>query len=320
MLVASGGAADIVGMSFPLGKGFGRGMRRMVGVLSFLAGLLPGLAVGLTLGLPGNPTLAANDASPEAAARAEIGRNLASHRAVYGLTIARHDQRNYRQGVSGALSLEFLNSCEGYVLNQRFLIEMAMEDGTQLTDMTLGSFESRDGKRFQFRMREQVDGEDEDELIGEGRLVNSSGGKVVFSQPEDNELALPPGAMFPTEHTIRLIQAGREGMNLLQADVFDGSAADGYAAIGGFIGRTRTAPVAGGSGADKDPAKALSGLRYWQVRLGYFNSAKKSDVPDYEIAFRLFENGVADDIVFDYGDYAIRASLQHLEMLPKDGC
>ncbi|WP_374632936.1 EipB family protein [Ferrovibrio sp.] len=309
-------------------------MRRMVGVLSFLAGMLPGLVIGLTLGLPGNPTLAANDASsasgpsassasgPASAIRAEIGRNLASHRAVYALSIARHDVRNYRQGVSGALSLEFLNSCEGYVLNQRFLLEVNTEDGGQVTDMTLGSFESRDGKRFQFRMREQVDGDDEEELVGEGRVA-ANGGKITFSQPDDNELLLPPGAMFPTEHTIRLIEAARAGVNTLQADVFDGSSVDGYAAIGGFIGRTRTAPAEGQPGVDgraDGPAKPLAGLRYWQVRLGYFNSAKKSDVPDYEIAFRLFENGVSDDIVFDYGDYAIRATLQHLEMLPKDGC
>jgi len=317
MFVASAETLDIVVRSFPLDKGFGRGMRRKVGVLSFLAGMLPGLVIGLTLGLPGNPTLAANDTSPASAAsaiHAEIGHNLASHRAVYALSIARHDARNYRQGVSGALSLEFLNSCDGYVLNQRFLMELATEDGSQLSDMTLGSFESRDGKRFQFRMREQVDGDDEEELVGDADL-GANGGKVVFSQPADNELALPAGAMFPTHHTIRLIEAGREGANWLQADVYDGASVDGYSAIGGFIGRARTAPQ-----ETEGAGKLLSGLRYWQVRLAYFNAAKKSDTPDYEIAFRLFENGVADDIVFDYGDYAIRASLQHLEMLPKDGC
>lgn len=243
-----------------------------------------------------------------------IGKGLVSHRATYGLSIARHDPRNYRSGIGGGLTLEFLNTCDGYVLNQRFVIETQTDDGPVLTDMTLGSFESLDGRRFQFRLREQLNGEDEEELVGEGQLSpRRGGGRILFSQPADTSLDLPEGTMFPTEHTIRLIEAGRAGQNLLQADVFDGSGAEGHASIGGFIGRPQPP-------SDSTSFAGLKGQRSWRVRLAYFSSAKKSDTPDYEIAFRLYENGVSDDIVFDYGDYAIRATMQTLEVLPRDGC
>ncbi|MBP7066228.1 DUF1849 family protein [Ferrovibrio sp.] len=243
-----------------------------------------------------------------------IGKGLVSHRATYGLSIARHDPRNYRSGIGGGLTLEFLNTCDGYVLNQRFVIETQTDDGPVLTDMTLGSFESLDGRRFQFRLREQLNGEDEEELVGEGQLSpRRGGGRILFSQPADTALDLPEGTMFPTEHTIRLIEAGRAGQNLLQADVFDGSGAEGHASIGGFIGRPQPP-------SDSTSFAGLKGQRSWRVRLAYFSSAKKSDTPDYEIAFRLYENGVSDDIVFDYGDYAIRATMQTLEVLPRDGC
>lgn len=257
------------------------------------------------------PAQAVDQAQPQALQA--IGKGLVSHRATYVLSIARHDARNYRSGIGGGLTLEFLNSCDGYVLNQRFVIETQTEDGQVLTDMTLGSFESLDGRRFRFRLREQLNGEDSEELAGEGRLAPKGGqGKITFTQPANTTLDLPKAAMFPTEHTIRLIEAGKAGRNLLQADVFDGSAADGYAAIGGFIGRSQTAAESNFAG--------LKGQRFWRVRLAYFSTAKKSDTPDYEIAFRLYENGVSDDIVFDYGDYAIRASLQTLDILPRDGC
>ena len=35
-----------------------------------------------------------------------IGKGLVSHRATYGLSIARHDPRNYRSGIGGGLTLD----------------------------------------------------------------------------------------------------------------------------------------------------------------------------------------------------------------------
>ena len=41
---------------------------------------------------------------------------------------------------------------------------------------------------------------------------------------------------------------------------------------------------------------------------------------DYEIGYRLYESGIVDDVVFDYGDYAIRATLRQLDVKPRDAC
>ncbi|MFN4166377.1 MAG: EipB family protein, partial [Ferrovibrio sp.] len=230
----------------------------------------------------------------------EIARGLVSHKALYGLSIAKLDARNYRNGIAGGLSLEFLNACDGYVLNQRFLIETNTEDGTLINDMVLNSWESLDGQRFRFKMKDEVNGDLEQELAGEGTLKGrGESGLVRFTQPEDTDLALPAGTAFPTEHTMRLIQMARTGGNWLHAAVFDGASAEGYSEVGGFIGGEL--PVEKG---DTPLLAPLKGQRSWRVRLAYFTSDKTQDTPDYEIAYRLFENGVVDDIVFDYGDYA----------------
>jgi hypothetical protein len=244
-----------------------------------------------------------------------IARGLVSHRALYTLSVARLDPRNYRNGIAGGLSLEFVHACDGYVLNQRFVIETSTEDGTILNNMVLNSWESLDGQSFRFKMKDEVNGDVEQELNGEAKLNNRTGGNVNFSLPKDADLALPPTTLFPTEHTVRLLALARTGGNWLQASVYDGASSEAYSEVGGFIGSEL--PVEAGTNPVLLP---LKGQRSWRIRLAYFTSDKAQDTPDYEIAYRLYENGVADDIVFDYGDYAIRATLKLLELKPRDAC
>lgn len=279
----------------------------LIGVLLRRVLVLATLLVGL-VAFPTEPTRAVdNDLQA-------VARNLASHRALYTLSVARLDPRNYRHGIAGGLSLEFVHACDGYVLNQRFVIETTTDDGTILNNMVLNSWESLDGKSFRFTMRDEVNGDVEQELKGEGKL-SSRGGSVHFTLPDDTDLDLPPMTLFPTEHTVRLLALARSGGNWLQTSVYDGASADAYSEVGGFIGGEL--PIESG---DNPVVSGLKGQRSWRIRLAYFTSDKGQDTPDYEIAYRLYENGVADDIVFDYGDYAIRAKLKMLELKPRDAC
>lgn len=267
----------------------------------------------LLLGLVGLPALSVP--AVESTELQAIAKGLVSHRAFYTLSVARFDPRNYRNGVAGGLSLEFVHACDGYVLNQRFVIETSTEDGAVLTNMVLNSWESLDGQRFRFKMKDEVNGDLEQELNGEAKLNSRTGGEVKFTLPEDTDLTLPAGTLFPTDHTVRLLALARSGGNWLQASVYDGASSDAYSEVGGFIGGEM--PVETG---EKPILAPLKGQRSWHIRLAYFTSDKQADTPDYEIAYRLYENGVADDIVFDYGDWAIRASLKVLELKPRDAC
>lgn len=245
-----------------------------------------------------------------------VGRELVSHRAFYTLSVSRLDPRNYRHGITGGLKLDFVNACDGYALNQRFVIETTTDDGPVLNDMTLNSWESQDGQRFRFKLKDEVNGDLDQELDGEATIFEPGGeGVVRFSIPQDTELALPRNVMFPTEHTIRLLAMARGGTNWLQVPVYDGSSADAYADIGAFVSAELPAET-----GEKQVLAPLKGQRSWRVRLAYFTSDKVQDTPDYEIGYRLYESGVVDDIVFDYGDYAIRATLRQLDVKPRDPC
>ncbi len=42
--------------------------------------------------------------------------------------------------------------------------------------------------------------------------------------------------------------------------------------------------------------------------------------PTREQGFRVFANGVVDELVIDYGDFTINAVLEDLKPLPESGC
>ena len=56
------------------------------------------------------------------------------------------------------------------------------------------------------------------------------------------------------------------------------------------------------------------------MRLAFFPADQTAEKPDYELGMRLLDNGVSQDMVIDYGDYAISAKLDDIEPLGKPHC
>ena len=64
----------------------------------------------------------------------------------------------------------------------------------------------------------------------------------------------------------------------------------------------------------------------WPVSIAYFNdggSEKEEngeEVPDYQMSFTLFENGVARNLTMNYGDYVLAGKLEQLDALEISEC
>ncbi|MGD1933817.1 MAG: EipB family protein, partial [Candidatus Phaeomarinobacter sp.] len=71
---------------------------------------------------------------------------------------------------------------------------------------------------------------------------------------------------------------------------------------------------------EAEPGQELASLGYWPVQVSYFDPNDVSGLPDYEVAFRFYENGVSTGLVMDYGDLMIGADLMSLEILPRPEC
>lgn len=268
--------------------------------------LLIGLSFGVTACMTSGQVHAADTVAPVP---------LASHRAVYELRML-HSDSGLGLSIRGRLALDFRDVCDGYTLTQRLRTEMVNADGElRNSEYAITSWESRDGRRYRFNIRHDTQGEPPEEFVGNAVAKNGTrAGTATFTKPAGLKMDLPKGTIYPTEHVVVLIREARAGGTFLAAKVFDGSGDDSLFHVSAVMGK-RLPPETG------NPLLApLKGQAAWPMRLAYFPVGEKSEQPQYEISFRMFENGVSDELVMDYGDYALKGTLTTLELFPRPSC
>ncbi|MDP6705070.1 MAG: cell envelope integrity EipB family protein [Alphaproteobacteria bacterium] len=247
---------------------------------------------------------------------------LQSHRAVYDLTLSRSRDGGGISGLSGRLAMEWSENCEGYIVNQRMLTEVTDARGQRvINDFQITSWESLDGLAFRYSAKNEINGKLVEEVKGKAALEKSGGaGGATFTKPEAHELALPRGTVFPTEQVVLLVRAAESGKRSIGILVFDGSRQDGLYDTFSVIGSER--PLAT---EDENGGHALlHGQRSWPAQLAFFPVHPKPDqapgTPEFEVGFRLYQNGIFTELTLDYGDFALAGTLAQLEALPKPDC
>ncbi|HKX07724.1 MAG TPA: cell envelope integrity EipB family protein [Stellaceae bacterium] len=255
---------------------------------------------------------------------------ISPHRALYSLSLASSKAGSGVVDATGAMIYEWGETCDAWTVQQRFRLRLVYEDADPVElSSTLVSWESKDGLRYRFNERRLRNGEPDEEVKGEARLDGpDKGGKADFSKPDAVTMTLAPKVLFPTAHTLVLIERAMAGDNFLSREVFDGATEDNASQISAVIGPridptvTSDKAAAGSAGKDKDKVlkSPLIERPSWRVRLAFFPADKKADEPDYELGMRLFDNGVSGDMSLDYSDYIIRAKLDEIEPLSKPAC
>jgi hypothetical protein len=61
----------------------------------------------------------------------------------------------------------------------------------------------------------------------------------------------------------------------------------------------------------------LAPLSSTRVRIAFFDHASGAATPTYEAAMRYWENGVADAMLMDFGDFVMDAKLKELTPVPR---
>ncbi len=249
---------------------------------------------------------------------------LVAHRAVYEMTLDDARSASGITGIDGRMVFEFTGSpCDGYSLNMRMVTEMTDTQGqTNLTDLRSSTWEQGDGQKFRFQSAQYLNDKLGDVTMGRAfRSGPNAEVKVKISQPAAGELDLPAQVLFPTQHSLALIDAALAGQSLFQARIYDGSEKGRKVYdTTAFIGKM----VKPGTETDTlEPAakdKGLGDLASWPVSIGYFEPKGGDLVPSYQIDFRLYANGVSRDLLIDYGDFSIRGTLTSLEYLTTTEC
>jgi hypothetical protein len=246
--------------------------------------------------------------------------DIAPHRALYSMTLGSAKPNSGVVSANGTMGFEWGETCDGWTVEQRYKLTMHYSEDPDV-DMTSNfvTWESKDGKRYRFFQRKLKNGEVDEEVRGEATLDGKGkGGKVQFTKPNATAMDLAPGVIFPTAHTILLLDRAKAGDQFIARKVFDGASDENAVDVTAVIGGAQTAEAGAAEAKVKSPLLARPS---WRMRLAFFPAeAKQDDQPDYELGMRLLDNGVSRDMVLDYGDFAIRARLDEIEALPKPNC
>jgi len=239
---------------------------------------------------------------------------IAPHRALYALSLESAKPGSGVLGATGEMLYEWGEACDAWTVKQNFDLNLAYEDSDQVKlGSSMVSWESKDGLRYRFNERRTKNGELDEEIRGDARLeAPEKGGKAEFTRPETKAMKLAPNVLFPTIHTVVLIERALAGESFIQRDVFDGATVDNAGLI--------TAIILPGGPREKEIDSPLLKGKSWRMHLAFFPSDPQADRPDYELTMRLYENGVSSEMSLDYSDYIVHATLEKIEPLQRPSC
>jgi hypothetical protein len=277
--------------------------------------MMPARHARLALGLPLfllAPAAAAQTVPP----LADI---IAPHRAVYEIALARTEEGSGVATAKGRMVFEITgNLCEGYRMRQRMVVNIADGEGNPgLLDFRIVTFESGDGDVYSFDSETKLNKETVESVEGEARR-NGKDIEITLTQPAEKTLRLDGGILFPSQHLQAILDAARAERKFLAVEIYEGTGTGDIA--------DEAAAAIGTSTRDAKKGPLRDGVRHWPVSIGYFDGASGDteelgeELPSYQMSFTLYENGVTNDLMMDYGDYALSGSLQTIEPLADQGC
>ena len=247
---------------------------------------------------------------------------LAAHRAVYELKLAKTSGKGGAVAARGRILYDFSgNMCDGYKLEFRQVSELDNGEGKiTLSDLRSTTWEDGAAKAYQFVSQNYLNQQLIDAVDGRAERRQSVVA-VTLSKPKDKKLDLEASIIFPTEHVRRILDAARDNKSILEIPIYDGSESgekvyNTLTVIGREIGSDR---------APNDAARdqqALVGMKRWPITVSYFERTGKGgeQLPVYAISFELYENGISRALMLDYNNFSISGELKTLEIKDSKAC
>jgi hypothetical protein len=238
---------------------------------------------------------------------------LAAHRALYTMTLSNDAGHPGGDVVAarGTMGYEVIDACDGWAVRQRLQMTITNADGQDVQmSSDYATWESKDGLKLRFHMKQMTDTAVTSQTDGDATLKSPGGpGEAHYTTPHEQTVPLAAGTLFPMVHTETIIAAARSGKRFLALPLFDGTDENG-AEDSSIVILDWKPPF-----QTKYPA--LSSLPSTRVRLAFFDKDADATMPNYEVGMRYWENGVADDLKMDFGDFVMDAKMTEFTTLPK---
>ena len=238
---------------------------------------------------------------------------IAAHHAAYVLSL----KSSTDQGVlsaSGTMTYDVTDACSGYTTAQHLVINLTNRDARDVTMVSdYATFETKDGTKLSFHTRQSTSGAVTEQLDGTATLDRSGGtGHADFTTPQHKRVQLPQGTLLPNAHTLTILQAGAAGKRFLSMPLFDGTGEDG--AQDTFV------TIEAWQLPHSVKWSTLSILPSARVHVAFYDRDQGTEMPNYEIGMRYFDNGVADDLAMNFGDFVMAGKLTVFEAKPVPRC
>lgn len=241
------------------------------------------------------------------------------HRAGYELSLVSTEPGSGILDVTGVLSYDWSDQCDGWAVEQKYALQILRGDGAPVhITASYVNWESKDGKRYRFnvkRMRKSDKTEEESEVKGEAELgAAGKPGKVRFEKPERQIVILPKDTMFPTMHTVTLIAKAEAGERFYRREVFDGAELQGPSTMTAVLLPRKPSPPGGHSKLIPKP------LPVWPFNIAVFPVGPAAEVPEFEMTIYMQANGVVPEMRMNYGDFTVKGTLKLFQELDKPTC
>ena len=235
---------------------------------------------------------------------------LLAHKALYTLTLDTV-KGNDVIAARGTMGYEVTDACDGWAVRQRLRMTITNAEGQDIEMASdYATWESKDGLKFRYHMRQTTDTAVTSQTDGEAFLQKTGGtGEAHYSSPQDSTSSLPSGTVFPMAHTAAIVAAARDKKHFLSLPLFDGTDENGVE--DSFIVVLDWKPPM----QTKWPP--LGPLPSTRVNIAFFDHPAAAVMPTYEVAMRYWENGVADDMKMNFGDFVMNAKMKEFNAQPR---
>jgi hypothetical protein len=241
--------------------------------------------------------------------------SLASHRAVYAISLARATQQDGVRSASGKTTYLLTDRCTGYTIETDMHLDLGRSTGDDSSmDQQYAAWESKDNRSSTFRMMSHENGTLRDSYHGSATLDEKGAGSITYidGSKEPTTVDLPAGTLLSTAHTAALLKAAAHGEKLFNRSVVDGTLDDGPYRVAAVIGPEPHGPL---QAATKNPLEEGAARPF---AMAYF--AGSGDEPRYELTMDLFPNGVAKHMVQDFGGFTLAFDLVSVEPVNAPSC
>jgi hypothetical protein len=222
--------------------------------------------------------------------------------------------------VNGTLEMTVEEKDDVFVSQQKSVLYIYYKgkEAADKYDLTIASYESKNGQAYEFCVRSMVNDEVDDEIVfkGDAKLLEAQQGYAQLKRKEANLeeqklITLPKGTIFPLKQLYVLVQEAMKGnMAVGHQKVFDGSSeSQEVVDVDAYITPKNNYKMNINSDADAtnpaalELAERLKNAKAWQIKMNVFPLESRDDVdPEYTYTQTVNSLGVPVSMKIKYPD------------------